>query len=160
MYPIPSLLYHTVELFQEKSESFLPESWRYELLSTIHRTLPHVINRQKYQLRLPTSDHPVIQKIVEAIHRQYQQPITTQSIGDEVGLSVRTLSRYMRSELNVSFVHYVRTYRIIMAINKMVKAEDSITNIAYSVGYESLTAFSNSFYKVTGQRPSLFLKQE
>ena len=119
MYPIPSLLYHTVELFQEKSESFLPESWRYELLSTIHRTLPHVIKRQKYQLRLPTSDHPVIQKIVEAIHRQYQQPITTQSIGDEVGLSVRTLSRYMRSELNVSFVHYVRTYRIIMAINML-----------------------------------------
>ena len=160
MYPIPSLLYHTVELFQERSESFQADTWRYELLSTIHRTLPHVIKRQKYQLRLPTSDHPVIQKIVEAIHRQYQDPITTQSISEEVGLSVRTLSRYLRSELHVSFVQYVRTYRIIMAINKMVKADDSITNIAYSVGYESLTAFSNSFYKETGQRPSLFLKQE
>lgn len=160
MYPIPSLLYHTVELFQEKSDSYPQGCWKYELLSTIHRTLPHIIKRQKNQLRLPTSDHPVIQKIVEAIHHQYHHPITAQSIGNEVGLSVRTLSRYMRSELNVSFVQYVRTYRIIMAINKMVKAEDSITNIAYSVGYESLTAFSNSFYKETGQRPSQFLKQE
>ena len=160
VYPIPSLLYHTVELIQEKSDSYPMGTWKYDLLSTIHRVLPHVIKRQKYQLRLPTSDHPVIQKIVEAIQRQYQSPITTEEIGAEVGLSVRTLSRYLRSELNVSFVQYVRTYRIIMAIKEMVKDEDSITNIAYSVGYESLTAFSNSFYKVTGQRPSLFLRQE
>lgn len=158
MYPMPSLLYHTLELIKEKSRIYQQEDWLYEQLSTLNHILPHIIEKEKYQLRLPTSDHPVILKIIEAIHREYQNPITTQSIGDQVGLSVRTLSRYMRSELDISFVQYVRTYRIIMAINQMVKAEDSITNIAYNVGYESLTAFSNAFYKVTGQRPSLFLR--
>ena len=62
-------------------------------------------------------------------------------------MSVRTLSRYLRSELDISFIQYVRTYRILMAIKQMAKAEDSITNIAYNVGYESLTAFSNSWIK-------------
>lgn len=160
MYPIPSLLYHTVELLEEQCGSYAEGEWKHELLSAIHRVLPHIIKRQKYQLRLPTSDHPVVQKIVEAIRRQYQQPVTVQSIGNDIGLSARSLSRYLRSELDISFSQYLRTYRVIMAINKMVRAEDSITNIAYSVGYESLTAFSNTFYRVTGERPSLFLKQE
>ena len=158
VYPMPSILYHVIELIEGSTEEYLLGNWKYELLSTVNHILPHIIPTQRFQLRLPTSDHPVIQRILETIQRDYQQELTAQYVAEEVGLSVRTLSRYLRSELDVSFVQYVRTYRILMAIKKMVKAEDSITNIAYSVGYDSLTAFSNSFYKVTGTRPSLFLK--
>ena len=158
MYPIPSILYHTIELISEQTAFYTEWNWEYELLSTVHHILPHIIKYQKYPLRLPTSDNPTILKIVEAIQNNYKSPITAQSISEEAGISVRTLSRYLRNELNVSLVQYVRTYRIIMAIKLMVKGEDSITNIAYSVGFDSLTTFSNSFYKVTGQRPSLFLK--
>ena len=157
-YPIPSILHHTLELVKEENASYFPGDWMYELLATVHHVLPHIIKKQKYPLRLPTSDHPMIQKIVEIIQNRYQSPITMQSISEEAGVSVRTLSRYLRSELNVSFIQYVRTFRVIMAINLMVKGDESITNIAYSVGFDSLTTFSNSFYKVTGQRPSAFLK--
>lgn len=156
VYPMPSILYHVIELIEGQTEEYLPGDWRYELLMTTQHILPHIVPAQRFQLRLPTSDHPIIHKIVEKIQREYQQGLTAQYVAEECGLSVRTLSRYLRSELDVSFVQYVRTYRILMAIKKMVKAEDSITNIAYSVGYDSLTAFSNSFYKVTGLRPSQF----
>ena len=158
VYPMPSILYHVIELIEGTTEEYLPGDWKHELLSTVNHILPHIISAQHFKLRLPTSDHPVIHRIVETIQRDYQQELTAQYVAEEVGLSVRTLSRYLRSELDVSFVQYVRTYRILMAIKKMVKAEDSITNIAYSVGYDSLTAFSNSFFKVTGTRPSQFLK--
>ena len=160
MYPIPSLLYHTIELIKEKTASYTESDWRYELLVTMHHILPHIIKYQKYPLRLPTSDNPNIQKIVDIIHNRYNSPINAKIISEEAGMSIRTLSRHLRNELNTSLVQYVRTYRIIMAIKMMVKNNDSITNIAYSVGFDSLTTFSNSFFKVTGQRPSLFLKQE
>lgn len=158
VYPMPSILYHVIELIEGKSEEYMKDNWKYELLTTIIHILPHIIEAQPFELRLPTTDHPVAQKIVEAIHRNYQTQLTAETVGKEVGLSVRTLSRYLRSELDVSFIQYVRSYRVIMAIKQMAKAEDSITNIAYNVGYESLTAFSNSFFKVTGCRPSHFLK--
>lgn len=158
VYPMPSILYHVIELIAGNTEEYLPGDWKYELLATVSHILPHIIPAQRFQLRLPTSDHPIIHRIIETIQHDYQQELTAQYVADKVGLSVRTLSRYLRSELDVSFVQYVRNYRILMAIKKMVKAEDSITNIAYSVGYDSLTAFSNSFYKVTGTRPSQFLK--
>ena len=153
---MPSILYHVIELVEGSTAEYLPDDWHYELLETTQHILPHIVPAQRFQLRLPTSDHPIIHKIVDKIQKEYQQDLTAQYVAEECGLSVRTLSRYLRSELDVSFVQYVRTYRILMAIKKMVKAEDSITNIAYNVGYDSLTAFSNSFYKVTGCRPSQF----
>ena len=156
VYPMPSILYHVIELIEGQTQEYLPGDWRHELLVTVNHILPHIVPAQVFQLRLPTSDHPIIHRIVETIQRDYQQELTAQYVAEACGLSVRTLSRYLRSELDVSFVQYVRTYRILMAIKQMVKAEESITNIAYSVGYDSLTAFSNAFFKVTGTRPSQF----
>ena len=159
VYPMPSILYHVVELIEGETKGFVQSDWKYELLSTTHHILPHIIKQQHIQLRLPTTDHPAVLRILEAIHKNYQRQLTAQVIGKEIGMSVRSLSRYLRSELDISFVQYLRIYRVLMAIRQMVQGVDSITNIAYSVGYESLTAFSNSFYKVIGCRPSQFLKQ-
>ena len=156
VYPMPSILYHVMQLIEGKTAAYTPEHWRYELLATTLHILPHIVPSQRLQLRLPTSDHPIIARIVAKIQQEYQQNLTAHYVAEECGLSVRTLSRYLRTELDVSFVQYVRTYRILMAIRKMVKQQDSISNIAYSVGYDSLTAFSNSFFKVTGMRPSQF----
>ena len=158
IYPIFSILYHTLEYVKDRTADYSPDDWQYELLATVNHLLPHLIPQQRSQLWLPTTDHPIVVKILEAIHQRYQSPITEQDIATEVGLSARTMSRYLRSELHTSFLQYLRKYRVVMAIKKMVRNEDSITNIAYSVGYESLTVFSNSFYKVTGYRPSQFLK--
>ena len=158
VYPMPSILYHVIELVQGGTQEYLPDHWKYELLSTVQHILPHIIPEQRFKLRLPTTDHPVVCRIMKYIHAHYQLDLSAEQVSQEVGLSIRTLSRYLRSELDVSFVQYVRTYRILMAIKKMAKNEDSITNIAYSVGYDSLTAFSNAFFKVTGCRPSQFLK--
>ena len=158
MYPIPSLLYHTIDLVSLSSSVYTESDWRFELLVTIHHILPHIIKEYKYSLRLPTSDQPFIEKIVDYVHQNYQEPLTAELVSQKVGISVRTLSRYMRKELNMPFIEYLRTYRVIMAIKMIVKGEESITSIAYLTGFESLTTFSNSFYKVTGKRPSMFLK--
>ncbi len=160
VYPTPSLLYHTFEQVQEHTTVYLSDDWHYELLMTLKHILPHIIKKVVVQLRLPTTNHPIVLRILDTIHQKYQSQITAQSISQDIGLSVRTLSRYLRNELDTTFIQYVQTYRIIMAIKEIVKNEESITNIAYNVGYESLTAFSNTFYKITGYRPSQFLKQE
>lgn len=152
VYPMPSILYHVVELIEEQTEYLQPDHWKYELLATTNHILPHIISPLALQLRLPTTDHPVVSQIISAIQRNYREAVTVEQISREIGLSVRTLSRHMNHELHITFVQYLRIYRILMAIKQMVDNRESITNIAYNVGYDSLTAFSNSFFKVTGCR--------
>lgn len=158
VYPIPSILFHIVELVSERTCAYRPDDWQYEMMATLNHILPHILHDHRFQLRLPTTDNPVVQRILDIIHQNYQTSLSAQTVAEGAGMSVRSLSRYFRSELGTSFLQYLRTYRIIMAIKMLLEGSESITNIAYSVGYESLTAFSNAFYLVTGTRPSLFLK--
>ncbi len=142
VYPMPSILYHVMELIEGQTAEYLPSDWRYDCWA-----LPCISCRTSCQPNASScACHPIIHRIMDKIQKEYQQELTAQHVAEACGLSVRTLSRYLRSKLDVNFVQYVRTYWVLMAIKKMVKAEDSITNFAYSVGYDSLTAFSNSFY--------------
>lgn len=159
IYPIFSLLYHTLEFVENESREYRAGDWQWDLLSSMHRIMPHIIPQQTAHLWLPTTDHPVVCRIVDAIQANYRRPITEGDIAQEVGISSRTMSRYLRAELGTSFLKYLRKYRVIVAIKKLIENRESITDIAYSVGFESLTVFSNSFYRVTGCRPSQFLQK-
>ncbi len=160
VYSIPSLLYSTFELVQENTASFSASDWQYKLLSTLQEILPSIVTHNKFQLRLPISNHPIAQKTLSIIQKRFDTPITAQEVAQEMGMSVRTLSRYMRSELGTTFVEYIRIYRIITAINFLVKGECNVSTVAYRVGYDSLTAFSNTFYRITGCRPSQFIAKQ
>ena len=159
VYPMPSVLYHAIELIRNNTIEYRPDDWQYELLSTVIHILPHIVPEQVFKLRLPTSNHTVTRRIVRLIQREYRHNLTAQYVASECGLSVRTLSRYLRSELDITFVQYVRTYRILMAIKQLIRTQDTVASVAESVGYDSLTAFSNAFYKVTSTRPSQFRSQ-
>ena len=159
-YPIPSILYHIIEMLKERSIIVPPEDWRYELLATTVHILPHVLSGSFLTLRLPTSQNYMVQRIIDKIQKDYYKPLTLQHVSKELGLSERSINRYMSKELGMSFTQYLRIYRITIAIRKMANSDDSLTNIAYEVGYDSLTAFSNTFYKITGLRPSQFFSQE
>ena len=159
VYPIPSILYHIIDMLKEKSIVLGREDWRFELLETTVHILPHMLSGSFLTLRLPTSQNHMIQRIVEKIHREYFKPITLQNVSKELGLSERSVNRYMNKELGISFTQYLRIYRITVAIRRMADSDESLGNIAYEVGYDSLTAFSNTFYKITGLRPSQFFRQ-
>ncbi|MNU11728.1 DNA-binding transcriptional regulator AraC [compost metagenome] len=50
---------------------------------------------------------------------------------------------------------------MIKAMEKLLETDLTISEIAYEVGYNSISSFSNTFYKMVGKRPSEFkeLKQ-
>ena len=78
VYPMPSLLYHVIELVEGRTDEYREGDWRYELLATTLHVLPHIIRAQPFELRIPTSDHPVVLRIVEAIHRNYQKQLSAE----------------------------------------------------------------------------------
>jgi AraC-like DNA-binding protein len=41
-------------------------------------------------------------------------------------------------------------------MEKLLESDLTISEIAYEVGYDSISSFSNTFFKMTGRRPSTF----
>ena len=159
VYPIPPILYHIIDMLKETTIVIGKDDWRFELLNTTVHILHHIIGNTFMTLRLPTSDNPVIRRIQDKIREDYSRHVTLCSVSRTLGMSERTINRYMNRELGMSFTQYLRTYRIMIAIRKMTESNDNLSNIAFEVGYDSLVAFSNTFTKVTGVRPSQFFNE-
>jgi AraC-like DNA-binding protein len=69
-----------------------------------------------------------------------------------VGLSRRSFTRRFCEQLGVSFVAWREQACLLAAIARFARG-DSITHVAYDLGYSSTTAFSTMFKRVIGVAP-------
>lgn len=73
-----------------------------------------------------------------------------------VNLAQRTLIRKFRAETGMSLVAWRQRARVIQAI-KLLSNGESVTNVALTVGYDSLSAFISVFKQITGVSPMQYL---
>lgn len=104
-------------------------------------------------IKLPQTEHPGLQEILTYIETNYSEKLMIKQVCKQFNLSERSFYRLFKEELNCSFLQYLQTVRIINAIELILKTNESIQDIANKVGYESLTAFSNTFLAYTHTRP-------
>jgi len=110
-----------------------------------HHSLPIV---------LPTTDDERLNKILKYLEKSLEERHTLSHVATRFNLSERSLSRLFQSNLHVSFLQYLKTLRIIKALEMLLKTKKTVSEIADSVGYDTLGAFSNSFYLFTKLRPT------
>lgn len=106
-------------------------------------------------ITMPQSEResPVIRKAVEYVAGHFHEPITLQSVSDEVGVSASYLSVLFSKQMNASFRDYLARVRIDEAKNLLVGTDYPINQIAVSVGYSDQASFTKAFRRVTGTTP-------
>jgi AraC-like DNA-binding protein len=75
---------------------------------------------------------------------------------DDLALSRRTFTRRFRAETGISFAEWRRQAAIFAALPRLAAGE-TITTIAFDLGYESASAFATMFRRVIGVPPSRYL---
>lgn len=157
IYPINDLLMEMIKYSETWHGHILPGESRYLFLSVIKNILPE-ISAKRLPIALPFTENERMKPILEWIQNNISDIHSLHSIGNQFGLSERTLSRLFQSTLNTSFLQYLKLLRMVKAIELMLQTDLSISEIAYAVGYGSLPAFSTTFYQLTNLRPSDFKK--
>lgn len=100
------------------------------------------------------SVHAALAYIEDNLSREF----TVKEIADHVGLSPDYLSKNFKSIIGVTPIDYIKNYKIARAMEKLRSTEDSISDIAESVGFIDMSHFSRTFRQVTGVTPSAFRK--
>lgn len=113
---------------------------------------------QTIALQLPTTDHPQLAAIAAYMADHLDDKLKTGTIAAAFGMSERTMSRLFQKELNMSFVQYFKLLRMVHAVEMLVLPGKNVSDVAYAVGYDSLSTFSNNFNEIMGIRPNLFLQ--
>ena len=98
-----------------------------------------------------------VKKALLQIQAQAKESFSMESVARASGLSIRTMNRLFLEELGLTPKQTLTQYRIGQAMRLFQAGNATVTDVAFEVGYSSLSQFITTFRKVTGKLPSDFL---
>lgn len=154
IYPANELLIQMIT-FTEKwdGKHVVKTDGNFEFFIALKKLLPQLKNTA-LPIVLPTTDDERLNKILKYLEKTLDERHGLKSVSARFNLSERSMSRLFQNNLHVSFLQYLKTLRIIKALELLLKTNKTVSEIAYGVGYDTLGAFSNSFYLFTRLRPT------
>ena len=91
------------------------------------------------------------------IEESFTTTISTEEIARKSGMSVRNFNRLFLTEVGMTPKQVITLFRIEQAKQLLSNGKQSVTDISFEVGYNSVSQFISTFRKSTGQLPSSFL---
>ncbi|ACU63533.1 transcriptional regulator, AraC family [Chitinophaga pinensis DSM 2588] len=155
IYPINDLLIEMMRYTEQWQGHILPDDERFMFLQSIKSILPKISIRH-LPIALPYTENKRMLQIISYIEENISDKHTLETISKRFGLSDRTLSRFFKDTLKISFLQYLKLLRMVKAFELIQQKAHSLSEIAYLTGYQSLASFSYTFYQVTNMRPSEF----
>ena len=98
----------------------------------------------------------LVEKTREFIANNYASAFTREQIAAELGVSPAYVSRIFRQQCGIALWDYVNEYRIARACDLLKHSDLTVTEVAFTVGFNDPGYFSRIFRKETGQSPAAF----
>lgn len=95
-----------------------------------------------------------LKTIFSFITERYSDQISLEDIAESVHLSRSECCRLFKKAVNQNLFQYLMNYRINKAVDYLLYTDDSIANVAYSVGFNSQSYFTKCFSAVKSITPS------
>ncbi|WP_426065351.1 helix-turn-helix domain-containing protein [Flavobacterium sp. DSP2-3-1] len=157
IYPINDLLLQMM-LFTNRWNGNLKKGTRnFTIANAIKAILPEIC-LTNLPLSLPLPKDIRLHKIIIYLDKNLGETIMFSDLANRFGFSERSLYRLFQKDLGMSFIQYFTIRRILKAIELLLEKKLSVNEVAQAVGYNSVPTFSNTFFKILGQRPSDYLK--
>jgi signal transduction histidine kinase/DNA-binding response OmpR family regulator len=107
-----------------------------------------------------SSDDRFLQKLVKLIEAHLSEPdFTVEELQKELGISRMQLHRKLKALTDLSATEFIRSLRLKRAAEMLEKGQDNVSQIAYQVGFNSLSYFSKCFKEQYGVLPSHYVKK-
>jgi signal transduction histidine kinase/AraC-like DNA-binding protein len=103
-------------------------------------------------------DEKFYTKLQTVIDKHIQEPdFSADEFASVMAMSRMQLHRKLKSLLGITTSEFIRNERLKMAIVLLIKGENNISEIAYSIGFNEVTYFSKCFKDVYNCAPSEYL---
>jgi AraC-like DNA-binding protein len=107
-------------------------------------------------LEQQNSEPPLVQKAREYIDKHKMEPLSLAAVAKASGASVFHFCKVFRKSTGLKFTDYVARVRLEDARTQLLNPNRRISEVAYDVGFQSLTQFNRMFKRVFGQSPTEF----
>ena len=102
------------------------------------------------------AEPPLVQKAREYIAAHKTEPLSLSAVAKAAGASVFHFCKVFHKSTGLKFTDYVARARLEEARTQLLNPNRRISEVAYDVGFQSLTQFNRMFKRVFGQSPTQF----
>jgi AraC-like DNA-binding protein/ligand-binding sensor protein len=143
-----------------ETRSVEPE--RYQSMVTLLATFAEQLGQQAEKLIVvgQGSEPAAIAKARAFIDENLAEPLPLALVARKAGLSESHFCRIFREATGLTLTDYVNRRRIQWAKKELLKSETRVSEIAFLIGYQSLSQFNRCFSRVTGRSPSRYRSEE
>ena len=158
-----SNIYQHIEKMINEVNNIEPGS-RFTLLARIYDILSVIVKETDGKETLASTCRKdllyKVGQVAQYIENNYHEQITLKKTAEKFGFSEYYLSRLFNSVFDTPFRQYLNEIRIKHAEESIVLNKESISNIAYSSGFNSLSTFNRTFREIKGCSPSQYRKMQ
>ncbi len=152
VFPAPAVLKEML-LYASKWNKLLTETEeKHAFLKAILISLPNLC-KENSGLQIPVPVDNRLIPICGYINKNFQYNFDIDELADKAKMSVRNLQRIFKNETGITLQKYMQLIRILKSIELIDTKQYTLSEIAYKVGYQSLSAFTSSYYSIMKMKP-------
>jgi len=140
----------------EKNPLILPEKYNaiVRLLAFFADQLSELSNQLMTEQN--NAEPPLVLKARDYIDKHKTEELSLADVAKAAGASVFHFCKVFHKSTGLKFTDYVARVRLEDARNRLLNPNLRVSEIAYDVGFQSLTHFNRTFKRVFGQSPTEF----
>lgn len=116
-------------------------------LKALLKSLPHFCNENR-SLQIPVPLDSRLIPVCDHMNKNYPYRLELDKLAYLANMSVRSLQRAFKQETGITLQKYMQLIRVLKSIELMDTKKYTLSEIAFMVGYHSLSAFTSSYHTV------------
>lgn len=97
---------------------------------------------------------------INCMHDEPARPWTIKELADRAGMSRTVFAQRFRQRVGMTSMEYLTRWRMMLASDRLRNSRQNVSDIAWSVGYETDSAFGKAFKRVLGCSPRAYRQKE
>lgn len=123
----------------------------------IHLTLALILPSLSLKPNGPEEEKDTVRRVLEHLARHYTEPVSLNSLSEDLKISVSHLSHIFSQQLKINFRKYINILRIDRA-RQLLQTGMTLTEIGFACGFEDSRTFRRAFSSLQGMSPAEYRK--
>jgi DNA-binding response OmpR family regulator len=112
------------------------------------------------EISVSSIEEKFVRSLLSIMEKHHSDPeFDVETLGKEIGMSRTNLYRKLKAIINQHPTEFIQTFRLKKAVLLLKSNSGNISEVAYSLGFNSLTYFTRLFKKHYGMTPTEYIHQ-
>jgi len=99
-----------------------------------------------------------LNRVRDHFEKSYSQRVSLIDAANIAGMEAKHFGKFFQQKVGIGFKEWTNRVRVAIAVEMIAKEHQSLTDVAFAIGFQDFRTFERAFKKRTGLTPREFRK--